>query len=101
MKNNFIIDFPKHDIKKGTGDDDVSNKVLVLKIPVLICFILKVYHPTLWYYSNMNFILEHCIPRKGVDSNCEEYSTDVSSGANESQQFSEFGVSSIPFLILF
>lgn len=46
---------------------------------------LKVYHPTLWYYNDMFFILEHRIPRRSTDS--LSFNEPPRSGSSQSESY--------------
>ncbi|KAK9738520.1 Zinc finger, C2H2 type [Popillia japonica] len=68
LKTNFLTEYRKHEksLKSGAGEDDV-------------------YHPTLWYYNDMFFILEHCIPRRSTDS--LSFNEPPRSGSSQSESY--------------
>ncbi|KAF5294712.1 hypothetical protein FQA39_LY00196 [Lamprigera yunnana] len=72
IKTNFLAEHRKHakSIRSGVGDDDI-------------------YIPTLWYFDELRFVLEHCIQREAVDTICDTIN-DKSSCAVEREPVTDF-----------
>lgn len=52
-------------------------------------YLLKLDRPTLWYFDQMQFILEHSIPRQGQDSLLQLSVTDQENMEQDSQEMQE------------
>lgn len=52
-------------------------------------YLLKLDRPTLWYFDQMQFILEHSIPRQSEDSLSQAFLTDLESVGQNSQEVQE------------
>ncbi|KAK9738745.1 hypothetical protein QE152_g9586 [Popillia japonica] len=74
LKTNFLAEYRTllPPLKTGAGEDDKARN-------------LKVYHPTLWYYNDMFFILEHRIPRRSTDS--LSFNEPPRSGSSQSESY--------------
>lgn len=68
LKSTFLNEHRKTEESKnsGVGEESVSSHYYLFMFVEIFYF--QLYTPTLWYYEQMYFVLEHQAPRQAIDS---------------------------------